>query len=181
MAYPATWQSHRCAFTRVYICRVPDTSCGTWCSCAGQCLATVAHTTACVCRCLRSCVRMQAPPPTSPSPDIQSPLNLRRAPQEIVMRSAPPPGFFCPLTGILMRDPVLLRDSGISYERNALEWALHREPGLCPVSGLVLTDQTVYEDADLRRRIESWAQVNRPELVVRTYTVHLKVFTITLV
>ena len=73
-----------------------------------------------------------------------------------------------------MRDPVLLRDSGISYERNALEWALHREPGLCPVSGLVLTDQTVYEDADLRRRIESWAQVNRPELVVRTYTVHLK-------
>jgi U-box domain len=90
-----------------------------------------------------------------------------RAPNEIVA-SESPPGFFCPLTGILMRDPVLLRDSAISYERNALEWSLHRDPDRCPVSGLVLTERTLYDDVDLRRRIEAWAAANKPDVLVRS-------------
>lgn len=86
---------------------------------------------------------------------------------EVVPRRNAPAGFYCPLTGIIMRDPVILRDSGISYERGAIEWALYIEPARCPVTGIVLGDSTVDTDLDLRARIEAWAETNQPELLVR--------------
>jgi hypothetical protein len=87
---------------------------------------------------------------------------------EITPPSWAPPGFFCPLTGILMHDPVILKDSAISYERAAIEWALHIDPGRCPVSGLVLTHHSVEPDSDLRQRIMAWAVEHQPELLVRS-------------
>ena len=78
-----------------------------------------------------------------------------------------PAGFHCPLTGILMRDPYLLRDSGISAEQAALEWMLHVQPGACPVTGIVLTETTPVPDSDLQKRIWEWAAVQQPELLVR--------------
>ena len=65
-----------------------------------------------------------------------------------------------------MRDPVILRDSAISYERSAIEWALHLNPGKCPVSGLAVANTNLESDVDLRLRIEQWAAVSRPELLV---------------
>lgn len=78
-----------------------------------------------------------------------------------------PAGFQCPLTGILMRDPYLLRDSGVSAEQAALEWMLHVQPGVCPVTGIVLTDPTPVPDVDLQQRIWEWAATTQPDLLVR--------------
>mmetsp|Transcript_21980 Transcript_21980/g.67722 ORF Transcript_21980/g.67722 Transcript_21980/m.67722 type:complete len:360 (+) Transcript_21980:244-1323(+) len=46
-----------------------------------------------------------------------------------------PDNFRCPITLELMEDPTILAQSGISYERAALEAALARRPGVCPASG----------------------------------------------
>jgi hypothetical protein len=87
-------------------------------------------------------------------------------PPEIVPIENPQPGFFCPLTGILMRDPVILEESAISYERSAIEWSLHVDPRRCPLSGMVLKSGNMEPDLDLRKRIISWATANQPDLLV---------------
>lgn len=110
---------------------------------------------------------------------LNTATSMQVPPREIANASPgpPPAGFFCPLTGILMRNPVILRDSAISYERAAIEWALHMNPAKCPVSGLMLNSEALDADVDLRDRIAQWAEVNEPELLVRSvYFLHASAF-----
>ena len=59
----------------------------------------------------------------------------------------------CPLSGEIMRDPVLLVCSGLSYERRVLEtWIA--DNGTDPESGEPLTDGRVLENRCLRLLIE---------------------------
>lgn len=66
-----------------------------------------------------------------------------------------------------MRDPVILEESAVSYERRAIEWALRLDHKQCPLSGIALQTREMKPDIDLRKRIISWASANQPSLLVR--------------
>lgn len=83
-------------------------------------------------------------------------------------QSNPSPGFLCPLTGIIMRDPVVLGATLISYEREAITWWLQAHPGRCPVTGRPVEDPSVSPDDELRLSITSWAARYAPHLMVST-------------
>ncbi|KAG2444436.1 hypothetical protein HXX76_001189 [Chlamydomonas incerta] len=64
--------------------------------------------------------------------------------------------FLCPLTHRLMQEPVLLHDTGHSYERSALEawWAAgHR---FCPRTGVPLRRLSTSPNHNLRSAVERW-------------------------
>ncbi|EFJ42249.1 hypothetical protein VOLCADRAFT_119489 [Volvox carteri f. nagariensis] len=70
--------------------------------------------------------------------------------------SEAPLDFLCPLTHQLMQDPVLLHETGHSYERKALEewWSTgHR---FCPRTGLHLRRLNISPNHNLRSAIERW-------------------------
>eukprot|EP00892_Ulva_mutabilis_P006025 jgi/Ulvmu1/3795/UM018_0005.1 len=78
----------------------------------------------------------------------------------------PSPGFLCPLTGIIMRDPVVLNATLISYEREAIQWWLQVYPGRCPVTGRpVEEDPSLSPDDELRAAITNWAARYAPHLM----------------
>ncbi|GIM00163.1 hypothetical protein Vretimale_5331 [Volvox reticuliferus] len=67
-----------------------------------------------------------------------------------------PLDFLCPLTHQLMQDPVLLHETGHSYERKALEewWASGHH--FCPRTGLHLRRLNTSPNHNLRSAIERW-------------------------
>ncbi|GLI61320.1 hypothetical protein VaNZ11_003677, partial [Volvox africanus] len=67
-----------------------------------------------------------------------------------------PLDFLCPLTHQLMQDPVLLHETGHSYERKALEqwWASGHH--FCPRTGLHLRRLNISPNHSLRSAIEQW-------------------------
>lgn len=75
-----------------------------------------------------------------------------------------PDKFRCPITSLIMRDPVLASD-GHHYEREAIEkWFIdpnHR----APVGGLHLANKTVIPDEPLKNQIEAYLKQN-PELII---------------
>jgi hypothetical protein len=77
------------------------------------------------------------------------------------------PGFLCPLTGIVMRDPVILEATRVSFERRAIQWWLTVHPDLCPVTGRPVTTAALRTDDELRGAIQAWAQRQAPQLLVR--------------
>lgn len=80
----------------------------------------------------------------------------------------PSPGFLCPLTGIIMRDPVVLDATLISYEREAITWWLQAYPGRCPVTGRPVEEApSLTPDDELRTAITTWAARYAPHLMVR--------------
>ena len=81
--------------------------------------------------------------------------------------ATPNPGFLCPLTGIVMRDPVVLEATLISFERIAILWWLSVNPDICPVTGRPVAECAVRNDEELRVAIEEWAARCAPHLVVR--------------
>ncbi|KAG2487523.1 hypothetical protein HYH03_013804 [Edaphochlamys debaryana] len=73
----------------------------------------------------------------------------RRGPHEV------PHMFICPLTGRVMRDPVVLVETGRSYDRSALEQHLASH-NTDPRSGAPLRAKTVRPDHKLRHTLEGW-------------------------
>jgi hypothetical protein len=63
----------------------------------------------------------------------------------------------CPISGVIMRDPVILRCSGVSYEREAIEdWIV--EQGTDPRSGEPLRDVCVVQNPCMKGLIEAVVQ-----------------------
>ncbi len=69
----------------------------------------------------------------------------------------------CPISGNIMQDPVILRCTGISYERSVLE-AWIRVEGTDPLSGEPLTDERVVDNPCFKSLIQG--VVSRLNLVV---------------
>jgi hypothetical protein len=92
----------------------------------------------------------------------------KRLPPASTPSNAPNPGFLCPLTGIVMRDPVILEASFISFERIAILWWLSVNPDRCPVTGRPVADRTIRDDDELRSAILEWAKRSAPHFLVRS-------------
>jgi hypothetical protein len=86
------------------------------------------------------------------------------APSTTPSPTAPPPNLCCPITYELMWDPVVLSGSGHTYERLAIEAALHRRRAdpLTSECFELCTTPDVQENGDLQFREQAEASQNRP-------------------
>ena len=78
-----------------------------------------------------------------------------------------PPFYVCPVSSIVMRDPVVLTTER-TYERRAIEYHLRIHPNICPASRRPIEPPvTITPDVSLRQNIEAWSAVHAPRLLVR--------------
>ena len=77
------------------------------------------------------------------------------------MEDSAPPSFVCPITGSLMRDPVMCAD-GHSYERTGIQRWLGGPPGhdTSPLTGAQLANTALTPNFALRNSIEEWLTAN---------------------
>ncbi|GMH37860.1 hypothetical protein BSKO_05744 [Bryopsis sp. KO-2023] len=71
----------------------------------------------------------------------------------------PPDWTFCPLTGMIMKDPVNVKESPVEtpIERSfAEEWFFERGNKRCPISGQDLEEVTLVADGDMDQKIKAW-------------------------
>ena len=76
----------------------------------------------------------------------------------------PPTHFVDPISMELMTDPVLLVESGMSYERSSIDEWLGRGGATCPSTGIALETKRFVANTQLRQAIEEWveAQAKQP-------------------
>jgi hypothetical protein len=81
---------------------------------------------------------------------------LRLAAAEDRLRDAPPESFVCPIAMAVFVDPVIVVETGTTYERAAIErwFARHNTD---PLSNVCLTSKATIPNNALRGRIEEWA------------------------
>jgi hypothetical protein len=78
-----------------------------------------------------------------------------------------PPRFICPISGRVMRDPVILT-TGTTCDRCALERRLAKGNKRCPVSNKNLrVPISMTPNTELRTAISVWARKNAPWMMVR--------------
>jgi hypothetical protein len=81
----------------------------------------------------------------------------------------PPPEFICPLSGSLMRDPVMLIETEHNYERDYIDRWFARGHRVCPASGVAVHTTTTLRNHKLRGAIRDWVKLEeispRVELV----------------
>ncbi|GAQ88380.1 hypothetical protein KFL_004230030 [Klebsormidium nitens] len=70
-----------------------------------------------------------------------------------------PPEFICPLSGELMRDPVLLLATGHSFEREYIDWWFSRGRDTCPVTWETVQTTARIPNLALRGRIADWVRL----------------------
>jgi hypothetical protein len=80
------------------------------------------------------------PPPYTAEPEVPSQVDV-----------------ICPITGEVFRDPVVLLESGNTYERSALESWLHTHD-TDPITGAKLYTKTVQEDVKMQSYVKGWLQ-----------------------
>merc|ERR1712204_20760 len=69
------------------------------------------------------------------------------------------PEFLCPINYNLMSDPVIVRQSGCTYERKSIvDWI--GQSGTCPNSRAKITVNDLIPNHTLRKAIENWKQEN---------------------
>ncbi|GLC39031.1 hypothetical protein PLESTB_001285400 [Pleodorina starrii] len=66
-----------------------------------------------------------------------------------------PLSFVCPITMMIMRDPVMLVESGYTFEREAIE-AHFRNSNNNPLTNQPLSSKAVIPNTSLRALIEDW-------------------------
>ena len=67
----------------------------------------------------------------------------------------PNPEFCCPINYDLMEDPVIVRQSGCTYEKQSIvQWI--KENGTCPNTRAVITADDLIPNRTLRKAIENW-------------------------
>ena len=68
-----------------------------------------------------------------------------------------PEDYMCPVSLEIMSDPVILVQSGVTYERAMIEECLFRRPGVDPLSGATFEeDARLIPNYALKGTIESW-------------------------
>lgn len=78
--------------------------------------------------------------------------------------AAPPEVFLCPISREIMRDPVVLVESGQIYDKASIHEWFQRGRNTCPLTGKQLTSQRLTQLHALRTAIEDWATHNGIEL-----------------
>ncbi|CAF0973775.1 unnamed protein product, partial [Didymodactylos carnosus] len=64
-----------------------------------------------------------------------------------------PEDYICPITGEIMKLPVILVEDGVSYERSAIEaWLAHHNTS--PMTNMILKDKTFVLNRNLKNSIE---------------------------
>jgi len=81
-----------------------------------------------------------------------------------------PPRFMCPVSGRIMREPVIL-ETGTTCDRVAMEKWLAKGHKRCPVTKRPLRKPIhMVPNVEMRKHIQMWARKNAPWLVVRGRT-----------
>ncbi|GAQ78705.1 hypothetical protein KFL_000170510 [Klebsormidium nitens] len=88
-------------------------------------------------------------PPTQAAALLSSPVSRQG--------SLCPDEFLCPITVLLMSEPVLLVETGHTFEKSAIEQWFDRGNRTCPLTGVVLTSTQVSPNLTLRKLIQDWA------------------------
>ncbi|XXQ31217.1 U-box domain-containing protein [Plasmodiophora brassicae] len=84
------------------------------------------------------------------------------------MSSTLPEEFHCPITGALMRDPVVAQD-GVTYDRSSLEMLRQANRGFSPLTGLPLDLTAVYPNLALKALL---TKIRQDELVLTNRPSH---------
>ena len=80
---------------------------------------------------------------------------------------APPDAYVCPISLCVMGDPVLVVQSGITYERKYIEEALRRDPSRDPKTNQEwATPLTLAPNVAIRSAIREWQDEHDPNRVV---------------
>ena len=87
--------------------------------------------------------------------DAQQSTQDQRPRSTTSTRSNIPNSFLCPILHDMMSDPVMAAD-GHSYERSAIENWFNRGGKLSPLTGVLLTSQTLTPNHSLRKAIEDF-------------------------
>ena len=62
----------------------------------------------------------------------------------------------CPITGIMFRDPVMVFESGHTYERSAVLSHFERDGAKDPITGRDLSSTTVTTNRTVRQIVQAW-------------------------
>lgn len=84
--------------------------------------------------------------------------------EDVSGAAAPPEVFVCPISREIMRDPVVLVETGQIYDKASIRGWFQRGRNTCPLTGKRLASQRLTELHTLRTAIEEWAAQNRIEL-----------------
>lgn len=90
------------------------------------------------------------------APRVDKPLDPDISPK-------PPVGYTCPISYDIMIDPVILVQTGHSYEAANIERWLGSH-NTCPATGKVLTNKIITPNHNLRHSIQCWAQQHGVQL-----------------
>ncbi|GMH46172.1 hypothetical protein BSKO_14140 [Bryopsis sp. KO-2023] len=73
----------------------------------------------------------------------------------------PPPEFFCPIALEIMRDPVVLVETAVTYDRSSLDtWLYTYGNDTCPVSRKQLVDPKYVENKVAKSLIDDWLRTH---------------------
>jgi hypothetical protein len=87
-----------------------------------------------------------------------------------------PPRFICPISGRVMKDPVILA-TGTTCDRCALEKRLAKGQKRCPVTNKTLrVPISMTPNSELMMAITAWARKNAPWMMVRTYNCNVYLY-----
>ncbi|GMH37245.1 hypothetical protein BSKO_05118 [Bryopsis sp. KO-2023] len=68
-----------------------------------------------------------------------------------------PPEFYCPLSLCIMKEPVVLFETAVTYEKSSIEkWLKGYGDGTCPVSQTKLSSRSFVENKALKSVIDDW-------------------------
>ena len=67
-----------------------------------------------------------------------------------------PEVLMCPITGIMFRDPVMVFESGHTYERSAVLSHFERDGAKDPLTGRALSSTTVTTNRTVRQMVRDW-------------------------
>lgn len=77
-----------------------------------------------------------------------------------------PPEFYCPITLEIMEDPVILTETGVTYDKKSVEiWLSPHGPQRCPITRKRLSNSSYVPNKSVRTMIEDWKRENGIEVV----------------
>ena len=78
------------------------------------------------------------------------------------MTTHPPQELCCPITEELYEDPVLLIETGQTYDRQSIERWFKEGHNTCPSTGKTLTSKQIVPNFAVRGLVDAWRQAHMP-------------------
>jgi hypothetical protein len=101
----------------------------------------------------------QPPPPHAPPHAVRASSTIlsNMSDSEEIDSAEVPDGFLCPITQSIMNVPVILVESGHTYEKDAIEQWL-KDHDTDPTTGQKLTAKTLVVNYAIKKNIADWKQ-----------------------